>query len=90
MLTDPWFYAVAIPAVVLSGLFEARKLGEAGGPAWGPTILATVVAFVVGYAAIAWLLRWLTGHSMLVFAIYRVVVGVIVLGLVYGGVWSAT
>ena len=83
-------FLLSIPAVVLSGLFEARKLGEAGGPAWGPTILATVVAFVVGYAAIAWLLRWLTGHSMLVFAIYRVVVGVIVLGLVYGGVWSAT
>ena len=83
-------FLLSIPAVVLSGLFEARKLGDAGGPAWGPTIVATVVAFVVGYAAIAWLLRWLTSHSMLVFAVYRVVVGVIVLGLVYGGVWSAT
>jgi undecaprenyl-diphosphatase len=83
-------FLLSIPAVVLSGLFEARKLGENGGPEWGPTILATVVAFVVGYAAIAWLLRWLTSHSMLVFAIYRVVVGVIVLALVYGGVWSAT
>jgi undecaprenyl-diphosphatase len=83
-------FLLSIPAVVLSGLFEARKLGENGGPEWGPTILATVVAFVVGYAAIAWLLRWLTSHSMLVFAVYRVVVGVIVLALVYGGVWSAT
>jgi undecaprenyl-diphosphatase len=83
-------FLLSIPAVVLSGLFEARKLGEAGGPAWGPTIVATVIAFVVGYAAIAWLLRWLTSHSMLVFAVYRVVVGVIVLALVYGGVWSAT
>jgi undecaprenyl-diphosphatase len=75
---------------VLSGRFEARKLGDAGGPEWGPTIVATVVAFVVGYAAIAWLLRWLTHHSMLVFAVYRVALGVLVLGLVYGGVLAAT
>jgi undecaprenyl-diphosphatase len=83
-------FLLSIPAVVLSGLFEARKLGDAGGPEWGPTIVATVVAFVVGYAAIAWLLRWLTHHSMLVFAVYRVALGVLVLGLVYGGVLAAT
>ena len=47
-------------------------------------------AFVVGYAAIAWLLRYLAKHSMLVFGIYRVVVGVLMLGLVYGGVVAAT
>ncbi|HEY5137310.1 MAG TPA: undecaprenyl-diphosphate phosphatase, partial [Candidatus Nanopelagicales bacterium] len=57
---------------------------------WGPTILATLVAFVVGYAAIAWLLRWLTSHSMLVFAVYRVVLGALVLVLVYGGHLAAT
>jgi len=83
-------FLLSIPAVVLSGLFEARKLGDTGGPAWGPTVLATLVAFVVGYASIAWLLRWLVNHSMSVFAIYRVVVGVIILGLVYGGHLAAT
>lgn len=83
-------FLLSIPAVVLSGLFEARKLGDAGGPEWGPTIVATVVSFVVGYAAIAWLLRWLANHSMLVFAVYRVVVGALILALVYGGVWAAT
>ena len=83
-------FLLSVPAVVLSGLFEARKVGEAGGPAWGPTILATIVAFAVGYAAIAWLLRWLTHHSMLVFAVYRVGLGVIVLLLVYGGHIAAT
>jgi undecaprenyl-diphosphatase len=83
-------FLLSVPAVVLSGLFEARKLGDLGGPQWGPTIVATIVAFVVGYASIAWLLRWLTTHSMFVFGVYRVVVGVLVLGLVYGGVISAT
>ena len=82
-------FLLSVPAVVLSGLFEARKLGDAGGPEWGPTIVATLVAFGVGYAAIAWLLRWLAHHSMLVFAIYRVVLGVIILALVYGGTLAA-
>ena len=83
-------FLLSVPAVVLSGLFELRKIGGEGGTSWGPTIVATVVAFVVGYAAIAWLLRWLTSHSMLVFAVYRVALGVIVLALVYGGHLAAT
>jgi len=83
-------FLLSIPAVVLSGLYEARKVGDGGGPELLPTIVATIVAFVVGYVSIAWLLRYLTRHSMLVFAIYRVVVGALVLTLVYGGVVAAT
>jgi len=83
-------FLLSVPAVVLSGLFELRKIGGEGGTSWGPTIVATVVAFAVGYAAIAWLLRWLTSHSMLVFAVYRVALGVLVLALVYGGHLAAT
>jgi undecaprenyl-diphosphatase len=82
-------FLLSVPAVVLSGLFELRKIGGEG-TSWGPTIAATVVAFAVGYASIAWLLRWLTSHSMLVFAIYRVALGVVVLALVYGGRLAAT
>lgn len=78
-------FLLSVPAVVASGLFEARHIGDAGGVPWGPTILATIVSFVVGYAAIAWLLRWLTSHSMLVFAVYRVVVGAVLLILIQTG-----
>ena len=83
-------FLLSIPAVVLSGLYEARKIGDGGGPELVPTIIATIVAFAVGYASIAWLLRWLTRHSMLVFGIYRVALGALILALVYGGVLSAT
>jgi undecaprenyl-diphosphatase len=83
-------FLLSVPAVVLSGLYEARHIGDAGGPDWGPTVLATIAAFIVGYASIAWLLRYLAHHSMLVFAVYRVVVGVLVLTLVYAGVVAAT
>jgi undecaprenyl-diphosphatase len=82
-------FLLSIPAVVLSGLFELRKLGDGSMPSPGIMVLSTVVAFVVGYASIAWLLRWLGSHSTMVFVVYRVVLGVLVLSLVAGGVIDA-
>ena len=83
-------FLLSIPAVVLSGLFELRKVGDGSGPGAVPTLIATVVAFVVGYASIAWLLRYLTRHSMMLFVIYRIVLGGLVLTLVATGDVSAT
>jgi undecaprenyl-diphosphatase len=81
-------FLLSIPAVVLSGLFEARKIGEAGGAGAVPTIIATLLAFVVGYASIAWLLRYVTSHSMTVFVIYRVALGALVIILTAAGAIS--
>ena len=78
-------FLLSVPAVVVSGLFELRKIGEEGGAGVGPTILATLGAFVVGYASIAFLLRWLAHHSTAVFVAYRVALGVLVLALAGAG-----
>jgi undecaprenyl-diphosphatase len=82
-------FLLSVPAVVLSGLFELKGLvdGSTTGPqpSLGVTALATFVAFVVGYASIAFLLRYLTSHSTLVFVGYRVALGVLVLVLVAAG-----
>ena len=48
--------------------------------------MATVVSFLVGYAAIAWLLRYVSTHSYLPFVIYRVVLGGATLLLLATGV----
>ena len=72
-----------------SGLWELRDIGEGNAPSVGVTLLATVVSFVVGYAAIAWLLRWLGSHSTMIFVVYRIALGVLVLSLVGGGVIDA-
>ena len=50
--------------------------------------MATIFAFVFGYISIAFLLRFLATHSMLVFVVYRVVLGAITIGLVAGGTIS--
>jgi undecaprenyl-diphosphatase len=81
-------FLLSVPAVVLSGLFEARKIGEEGGAGFAPTLIATVLAFIVGYASIAWLLRWLVSHSTAVFVAYRVGLGALVLVLTASGAIS--
>lgn len=87
-------FLLAIPAVVGAGVFELRKIGEpvAAGETdygWGPTIVATVVSFVVGYAAIAWLLRYVSTRSYTPFVLYRVALGTATLVLLGVGVLHA-
>ena len=82
-------FLLSIPAVVLSGLFELRGIGGNGGPGLTPTIIATVVSFVIGYASIAWLLRYVTRHSILIFVVYRVFLGAFLLTLLLLGVITA-
>src|SRR3954462_8150565 len=83
-------FLLSVPAVVLSGVFELRHVGEGGGgpaggagggAAAGATAIATLLAFVVGYASIAFLLRYLVHHSIGVFAAYRIALGLIVIVL---------
>ncbi|WP_026303569.1 undecaprenyl-diphosphate phosphatase [Jongsikchunia kroppenstedtii] len=87
-------FLLAIPAVLASGLYslpDAFKPADDGMNASGPQlIVATVIAFIVGYAAIAWLLGFVSKHSLNWFVGYRIIVGAIVLGLLAGGVISAT
>jgi undecaprenyl-diphosphatase len=78
-------FLLSVPAVVLSGLFELKDVGDGGGAGAIPTIIATIFAFIVGYASIAWFLKYLARHPVTVFVIYRVVLGVLVLALVAGG-----
>lgn len=82
-------FLLSVPAVVLSGLFELKDVGSGGSYGALPTILATLISFVVGYAAIAWLLRFLTNHPVTVFVVYRVAVGALILVLVATGVLAA-
>jgi undecaprenyl-diphosphatase len=81
-------FLLSVPAVVASGLFELRKIGEEGGAGLVPTAIATLLAFAVGYASIAFLLRWLTSHSTAIFVAYRVALGALVIALTAAGAIS--
>jgi len=81
-------FLLSVPAVVLSGLLELGSIltGDEGQHvSTGRLALATVLAFITGYAAIAWMLRYLVSHSTIVFVVYRVALGSLVLVLVSAG-----
>lgn len=87
-------FLLSVPAVVLSGAFEARKIGEVDPSGvkvgLGPTLLGVLFAFIVGLASIAWLLRWIARHGTYVFIAYRILLGLLLFGLLGGGVIAAT
>ncbi len=83
-------FLLAIPAVIGAGLFELKEIPNGDNAyGWGPTITATVVSFLVGYAAIAWLLRYVSTNSYTLFVIYRIVLGAGTLILLGAGVLTA-
>ena len=85
-------FLLAVPAVVLSGVVQAARIGSKhdASPGSGLIGIAVVVAFVAGLAAIHGLMRWLGGHSTVVFVYYRVGLGLLIIGLLAGGVLKAT
>ncbi len=85
-------FFLSIPALTgAAALQTVTKYDDiAGGVGWGPTITATIVSFVVGYAAVAWLLKFVAGHTYSVFIVYRLVLGSLILVLLGTGALAST
>ena len=79
-------FLLSIPAVFASGVFELLKLdGDVAQLGYGNLIIATLVAGVSGYAAIAWLLRYLSRNSAMLFVWYRFALGLVLILLLSFG-----
>ncbi|MCS6710684.1 undecaprenyl-diphosphate phosphatase [Brachybacterium sp. EF45031] len=92
-------FLLAVPAVFASGLYKAleavpplltaenrQTAAAAGEPTLAAIIVATLIAFVIGYAVIVWFMKLIEHRSYLVFVVYRVVIGVLLLVLLALGV----
>jgi undecaprenyl-diphosphatase len=82
-------FLLSVPAVVLSGAYEAAT-AKGDNPGAGLTGIAVLFAFIVGLASIAWLMKWLANHSTYIFIWYRVGMGILLIVLLSTGVLSAT
>ncbi|NDA83095.1 MAG: undecaprenyl-diphosphatase, partial [Actinobacteria bacterium] len=49
------------------------------------TAAATFVAFVIGYSVIAWLMKFVQTKSFMPFVIYRIALGIFVIGMLLTG-----
>ncbi|GAA3790078.1 undecaprenyl-diphosphate phosphatase [Streptomyces chiangmaiensis] len=81
-------FFLGIPALTGAGLYELKDAVGAGVGAV-PLAVGTAVSFVVAYASIAWLLKFVARHSFNAFVIYRIVIGIALLGLLTTGVLTA-
>jgi undecaprenyl-diphosphatase len=82
-------FFLSIPALLAAGLYELKDAlgGDIG---LGQTVVGTIVSFVVAYASVAWLLRFVAGHSIGRFVPYRVALGVVLLVVLGVGAMSPT
>lgn len=79
-------FLLSIPATTAAGIFELRHLLKAHVPFTGAELLVGgAVAFVSGMLAIGGLLRYLRTRSTAVFIVYRVALGLMLLGLLHSG-----
>ncbi|SDO63732.1 undecaprenyl-diphosphate phosphatase [Actinacidiphila guanduensis] len=78
-------FFLGLPALTGAGLLELKDaLGTGVGA--GPLAVGTIVSFGIAYASIAWLLRFVARHSFNAFITYRIIIGVLLLGLLGTGV----
>lgn len=82
-------FLLMIPAITASGLLELVEAWHIlPDDSWTPLLVGTIVAGIVGYLAIWFLLAFLKRYSTMIFIIYRIVLGVVILVLLYQGILS--
>jgi undecaprenyl-diphosphatase len=76
-------FLLSTPIIAGAALLKAHELKKEGLPAGmhAPFISGVLVSAIVGYVTIAWLLRYLQTNTLKVFVIYRIVAGIVVIGL---------
>lgn len=82
-------FFLSIPALVGAGLKELPNALSGDIPVMS-TVVATVVSFLVAYASVAWLLKFVAGHSITWFVWYRLALGVALVVLLSTGTVAST
>jgi len=80
-------FLLSTPLIAGAVVLKGHELHKEGVPAgmYAPFIVGILVSALVGYLAIAALIRYLQANTLRPFIIYRIVVGVVVIGLAYAG-----
>jgi undecaprenyl-diphosphatase len=72
-------FLMSIPVMVAAGIFASLEMSAL--PDLGALLLPVAAGFIAsaitGYLSIAWLLRYLTGHSLVIFSVYCAAAGII-------------
>jgi len=83
-------FLLGIPALAGAAVLELPDAVRSGGVGWLPTLLGTVVSFVVAYLSVAWMLKFVSRHTIRAFVWYRWVLGGALIIALSTGVLTAT
>ena len=83
-------FLLGIPALLGAGVYELPSALKTGTVGWLPTLIGTVVSFVVAYASVAWLLRYVAGHTIRIFVWYRWALAAAIIVALSTGALAAT
>lgn len=83
-------FFLSIPTMVAATCYDLLKsvMGKGENPigvsqisihGWVVLAIGFIVSFIVAYAAVAWFMAWVRKHGFVPFAIYRIIIGVLVL-----------
>ncbi|HEY0426573.1 MAG TPA: undecaprenyl-diphosphate phosphatase [Pyrinomonadaceae bacterium] len=82
-------FFLSIPAITASGLLELREaIKILPKESFVPLLVGTIVAGIVGYFSIWALLAFLRKNSTAVFIVYRILLGIVILVLLWRGIVS--
>jgi undecaprenyl-diphosphatase len=80
-------FFLAIPTMLIATVFDlTTSLDKITGNDWILLAAGTLTAAITAWIAIAWLLRYVTNHTLALFGTYRIVVGILLLALLALGV----
>ena len=85
-------FFLAVPTLTAASIYELVKYRDQfRADDWEIFIVGSITSFISAFLCVRWLLRYISHHDFTVFAWYRIVFGLVVLGTAYSGVvnWSA-
>lgn len=82
---------LGIPTLAAAGLLASYNLYRAGDAhLTADAVLGGALAFVFSLIAVALMMSWLRRATYMPFIVYRIALGLLLLGLIYGAGWSPT
>lgn len=79
-------FLLSVPSILAAAVLALKEHKDVLlGPERMPVVVATLAAFVSGYWAIGFLLKFLQRHPVYAFTVYRVALGLLLLGLLQSG-----
>jgi undecaprenyl-diphosphatase len=83
-------FLLSIPAITSSGLLQLKEAwSKLPGDSFLPLFVGTIVSGIVGYISIWFLLSFLKKRSTMVFIVYRIILGLAILGFLFAGMISS-